>query len=258
VDYGMILTLAVWVSILLLMMCIWTALMFRLITTFDGSDYAVAKCERFFYLLCFLVMAGAAFALFLWIVIEYEGEMDMDYLTLCLIVYFAVYVLSAVFAVYRFSSNLMKLAKVQAQRSSVKVAQTHDHLQGPPPDLYLNDKQRRMTRLAIKYITLFSVAFVSSAGMVAATILSDYGMYFCVADQLLNIYLLYLQFAFQDPTYRTLCCCCDRVCGWFIITCCIRAPGATKEDDAPDAELETGGAAKFSPKTSQTKINYAD
>lgn len=37
VDYDMLLTLAVWVSTLLLLLCIWCALLFRLIITFADS-----------------------------------------------------------------------------------------------------------------------------------------------------------------------------------------------------------------------------
>ena len=97
--------------------------------------------ERILYFVCFCIMATISFAFFVWIIAEYDGDMNMTWLTLTLIIFFAVYVMSVVFAVYRFTSTLMKVAT--AQRSSVTMSSNMDHLQGPQEAIYLDRVQRR-------------------------------------------------------------------------------------------------------------------
>jgi len=259
VDYDMVLTLSVWASTLILLLCIWSGLIYRLIITFANTAYEISKTERTIYFICFLVMAIVSLAFFVWIVIEYDDEMDMTILTITLVLFFVVYLISVVFAVHRFCSNLMKLTNAQ-RRTSVQLSNTMDHMQAPDEAIRMNQSQRRMVQLAVKYVATFSVALMGSISIVAFTLLSDLGMYFVVLDQMINVICLYLQFGFNQKSYRTICCIPNCCCGWLLISVWMgqnrkevqaypKKPKKKKKAVEPTSPSAT--SVEFSPRTSK-------
>ena len=116
------------------------------------------------------------------------------------------YVVGCVLAVSFFISNLSKLAK--AQRISLYKSNVSKE------DIKLNPQQRKLSDLAAKYMMLFVIEIGSSIFniilVLAVNATSGLRVTMFTIDAVVNLFCIYLQFAFAENHYRKCCGYCDR------------------------------------------------
>merc|ERR1712154_127163 len=83
-------------------------------------------------------------------------------------------------------------------------------------DISLNSRQEKTLHLAAKYISLFSMASLSSiVSFILHLLPGDYEVIGSIAfpiDLCINLFCLHLQFGFADQYYQKWCCCWDSCC----------------------------------------------
>ena len=116
------------------------------------------------------------------------------------------YVIGCVLAVSFFISNLSKLAKarrISLYKSSVR-----------KEDIKLNPQQQQLSDIAAKYVMLFSIEIGSSLFsmmlVLAVNVTSGLRVTMFTIDVFINLFCIYLQFAFAGNHYRKCCGYCDR------------------------------------------------
>jgi len=214
-----------WIFFQLNFICIFVTLVWRTHVTFKGTKWEMSWIRKvmFMAMLCGLIVLSSVKMCLLFSIKSMHGPQYDDYFKLLIIlsfIWFAMYLSSALLAVYAFQSNLVELVKTQ--RNSV--LDSHDITQ----KIELSHRQQSLIALASKYIWLFAIASISSF-IVLAIIFDRYELmshsvlcmvtsFYVITDQIINALCLWLQFAFTEKIYRRVWrypdLCCQRCIGW--------------------------------------------
>lgn len=180
----------------------------RLYYVFKQSALRMSKQTVYLYVVLFVVL----FILFILGIVGFTlrmfGNEQIGWpLTLfAMISGLSVYAVSCAVAVRLFVINLSTAAKMQiSSQRNVSVQ---------PKDFSLNDKQQTLLHLSAKYVLLFVVAILSSIScFFFIVILSrEFGSLFVSIDLCVNLWCLYLQFAFAANEYQRCCVFLDSRC----------------------------------------------
>ena len=119
--------------------------------------------------------------------------------------FFIFYLIGSASAVRLFVANLSELMRLQSG-SQRKVSDS-------PKDIALNAKQQRTLHLSSRYILLFLVAILSTIlAFLSVQTWPNLLALFWSIDLCVNVWCLYLQFAFAADHYRKCCGCLDTCC----------------------------------------------
>lgn len=136
---------------------------------------------------------------------------SMLYVVLCL------YMIGCILALHLFVLNLSRLAKTLGITSNLRmiVTDSQNGRTSKPDDIKLRPQQRDLSNLAAKSMLLFMIAIGStiiSDVIIAFGINFNSGLRDCIYDWDLcvNLWCIYLQFAFAKDHYKKCCGCCDR------------------------------------------------
>ncbi len=207
-------------SYLFLLLVLLTTLLTRLKITFDGSVYEISKHKKCGLFLLYLVsMSLAISAICLFTIRVYRSYNIKDWIDSTESIQFnraslitgslsgAFYIITAVWAVYIFSQNLMNVA--------ILTSSTDIDYDG---DIELNKTQIKMIDSIARYVALFTVSSITS--LLAVIILSagkwwpgsDYRhgqIYMIISgiDTVVNLLCCYLQYSFNIKYYEKYCGC---------------------------------------------------
>lgn len=207
-------------SMLYFMNCLLTILVVRLQVTFGKSAYRMNQSTRYL----FLGILGLLYFLPLLIPVFFLAATDFNenvysledvdsqprWFQIAMVVlfvsFFCTFFIGSVLAVYHFVNNLRLIAK--AQGKSQRVLDTSGRLS-------LNKMQQRFSDLAARYLLLFGMAILSYIVLnngigYCFSLHSGIRYAFTAMDFTLNLLCVYLQFAFAQQNYQTLCGCLDR------------------------------------------------
>ena len=180
-------------------------LVIRLYISFDGSSLAMTKNTVIIFALIFVfelvIMLTASVLLY-----SRYTNIAMPLTFLFVFLYFV----GSALAVRLFVVNLSKVAQMQksSQRQVTPTA----------VDISLNSKQKIVLHLAAKYILLFFVAISSTILSISLfaiwsnSVLIVFGPFLLSVDLSVNLWCLYLQFAFAKKHYQKCCGCLDSRC----------------------------------------------
>lgn len=184
-------------------------LVLRLHLTFSDSAYRMSQniiCVfiAIFIVLFVLIVLGVVSFIVLYRNTEYIEDHILGWF--CFFSFLIVYFAGSFFAIRFFVNNLSKLAKLRVD-SQRKVSLSAD-------DISLNAHQRKWLNLSAKYITLFVIAILSTIFTWISCFVISFEMaaVFVTFDYCINLFCLYLQFAFATGHYKMCCFCLDSYC----------------------------------------------
>jgi len=202
--------------------CLLTILVMRLHVTFGSSLFKMTKTTEYVFgcILVLLFVLPLVLPVLRVIATDYNDHTASSssddfpdwYLSVALtlfLVYFAMFFVGSVLAVYHFINNLRLLAKAQA------ISPKAPDIAGN--EISLDENQQKLSDLAARYLLLFGVAIFSdiffTVGLgLGFSISSRIRDVFGAADLTINFLCVYLQFAFAKEHYRRCCGCLDRLC----------------------------------------------
>ena len=184
----------------------------RLYVTFQASSLRMTKTTVYTFVIIFallfiaaiLVCTGHAF-----LVYKYGGDVIGELVVYPMAaLFYILYVIGSALSVRLFVVNLSKIAKMQ--RSSLSECS----ISPKAKDMSLNSKQLNLLHLSAKYILLFFVAIASTllAYLLIIVLSFECRGLFMSFDLCINLFCLYLQFAFAKMHYK-------RCCGWLDARC---------------------------------------
>jgi len=125
-------------------------------------------------------------------------------------VYFMIYAAGSGLAVYHFVHTLRELAKTHHEHADSPTSSSETEL--PPKEVTLNKHQQKASDLAARYLLLFGVALASDGlchTLGYAFSLTSIRSLFFVANIVVNLLCVYLQFGFAEHHYNGYCGCLD-------------------------------------------------
>ena len=182
-------------------------LVLRLHLTFKGSSLKMSKHSLYFFAIMFVVLFVINILSSVGLYFFYLND-QIGWVIFLSATILGIFLYSCVcaLAVRLFVKNLSVIAKMQnsSQRDVSPKAE----------DISLNDKQLRLLNLAAKYILLFFVAIsVTIFTLFFIFIVSwTFGGIIVSIDLCINLFCLYLQFAFAANDYGKCCGCLDYRC----------------------------------------------
>ena len=219
-----------WILYSFVIECVDFMILSRIYFTFNDSILEITKCQKIYFFIAiplwFIIrviiaaiywLSIAAFYLFtpskMTILIEY--------------IYFAMFVGGVIHHVFiniygmiLFSSKMYALVKMRAR--SVYHYSNIDKKE----IVIFNEQQRKLLHVTAKYMTLLSIAIISTwialsiaylpRQHVFPSIPCERNMLF-LPDCVINVLCLYLQFPFADKYYRRCCGCFGVCCVWLLI-----------------------------------------
>lgn len=189
----------------------------RLYVTFKGSSLEMTQRTVQIFLIIFVfesissILTCTGHAL---IVYGYDNIGDtITYPTACS--FYILYIIGSALPVRLFTGNLSKIAKMQRNSNLVHLSHSgHSDTSPVAQDTSLNSKQLTLLHLSAKYILLFFVAVISTILTYVLIVIVSFecrGL-FMAFDLCLNLFCMYLQFAFAKKHYQKCCGCLDSRC----------------------------------------------
>ena len=191
----MIITTLIFITYQCLLTAVGLTLLVRLYFTFKGSTFAISKCQKLFFIISSLLIESIVIML----MVEYIMDINIYLRVSAQIVFTIMYFSSSIYGMVLFTSKMCQLTKMM--RCSIDT------------ESKVNEKQQQLLYATTKYVTLLSIAMISSwIAMLGGTILGHYGdlyIQYCLfdVDVMINIICLYLQFPFNKHYY-------DKYCDW--------------------------------------------
>ena len=227
-------------SILILMDSLLVSLILRLYFTFIGTAWEVPKV----YL--YLSMTAVAILTMLFIanvVMRLLGKVTLLIYFRILYISLFIFTATSIWAVWRFTSTLLIIAKLQ--QSSMKQVGAS-----------INKQQQELIHLSSKYVSLFIVATVSSTVMLtlSAVFRVHLGLnaaFIWPIDCVINIICLYLYHSFASHHYKRYCSrlddCCRRRMMRNVASAGLTLPEMDVVDSAPPSPQSSTKPSPESP-----------
>ena len=205
-------------------------LVLRLHVTFKGTAMAMSRNTVRFFVIMFVT---EVIICIVWTVSAAVYNMQLDAAvsavagvcaTLGLILFIILYIIASLAAVRLFVLNLSELTRLQAT-SHHELPELSVSPDFKTKDISLNAKQQKTLHLSARYILLFFVAISSTIlSYFLMVILSTHmvGIIWSI-DLCVNVWCLYLQFAFAANHYRKCCGCLDSCCRSMVLNGAKRA-----------------------------------
>ena len=189
-------------------------LLVRLYTTFQQSIYKMSNTVRNIFIILFSIMTCLTIAMFVVYSIRLADAGDETfhylYMWIALQIFFLfviLYLISAIWAVYLFSHNLLALARS-------RVVTTRNVL-----DVKLSKQQQKLINMTGKYVSLFAVAGFSMILCIIMLCLEVYAkmpqtvtMIAFAVDCCVIVMTIYMQYSFASNYYEKYCGCIDNCC----------------------------------------------
>ena len=217
----------------ILILTILATLLFRLYITFKGSMFSISKCQKWSFLVLFsLSTVSACIAIILlYVVNSYTRNIvlfaaESPLLSIYSVIFGVFYTLTSIYGMVVFCRKMHGITKLQMQ-SLRNVTDINN--------VSINKRQQKLLDAASKYISLLSIAIISTfLGFVAFGIVisgfrwmpyddpeeehsetfefwrTTINFIVLPLDCTVNILCLYLQFPFAKDTYRKYCGCCSK------------------------------------------------
>ena len=178
-------------------------LVMRLHITFKGSALKMTRNTVYFFKILFVI--ESILSIVFTIGCAPGINLHRAIFSLSFGLFFIFYLIGSASAVRLFVANLSELTRLQSG-SQRKVSDS-------PKDIALNAKQQRTLHLSSRYILLFLVAILSTIlAVLSVQTWHNLLALFWSIDLCVNLWCLYLQFAFAANHYRKCCGCLDTCC----------------------------------------------
>jgi len=184
-------------------------LVLRLYVTFKSSMFKMGKQTICLFAVTFVILFILSMLVLIgWILVFNFGRDDIGWTIANYsdIAFVILYVIASFFAVRFFVINLKKLAIMRVESQSKATASADA--------ISFDEQQQKLLDLSAKYILLFVVAVLSSGfNYVFMYVVSlEMAGLLVAIDFCINLFCLYLQFAFAGGHYKKCCFCLDARC----------------------------------------------
>lgn len=195
-------------SHLLMLLCLLSTIIFRLVTTFRETTFQISPRTRYVFFLVLLTMFVIICAETVTILLPIDYKTKYQSIFVANTIYLPMYIITSIYAVHLFSRNLLHLASTEAVSAIA------------------ND---RLTLATSRYLACFLVAMSSTFILYGYAYIVWYferesneiihdtirGVVF-MTDQCVNQICLLLQYKFAKKYYYRFCTVPDRCCLWLI------------------------------------------
>ena len=235
--------------------CVVSILLLRLYLTFQESIFELSKNQKVFLIIVFSLH---------WIssivgTILYYTNNPMVILIIVSGLWKIIYLTESIYGMILFAQKMYALTKMRA--SSIDNDQ-----------VLFNEQQMELLRTTTKYVTLLSIAMISSwiyfffvsingilpgqKTSVSGPLLGTLGNIDCV----INILCLYLQFPFNNEYYDKYCICFTKFCMYFLEIHAKRQVGKEhkpdiEKDEGPTSDQDSNGGTEIAVPSSQSIDN---
>jgi len=183
-------------------------LVMRLYLIFRGTIFEMRMKQIWLFIAIFIIFLLLGISNMIGWILFYNGHEDIGFV---LDAVFAssslvVYIFGSFLAVRFFVKNLEKMALLRVN--------SHRDVTASADAIALNNQQKHLLDLSAKYVLLFVIAISSSVfDFVLLVVVSwEMGGLFVSIDFCVNLFCLYLQFAFAVGHYEKCCFCLDSRC----------------------------------------------
>ena len=197
----------------------------RLHVTFKGSFLQISKYNLYFFVMIFALMFILIIVYLIIIALYLFGNMksldrfieETKLTNLFLyfgIIFIGIFLIGSGEAIRLFVVNVIELTKLQCGTfPSCDMAEDSKVLPLESTNLSFNSRQGKLLNLSAKYVSLFSMASLSTIlFFILGHFINEIDYFIFPFDLSANLFYLSLQFAFADELYHKLCCCWDSCC----------------------------------------------
>ena len=199
--------------------CVMLILLLRLYFTFKGSVFEITQFQKWLFIITTITGIISGFLLSVYWFYDLPGYLEIINIAVAMVVYFG----NSLYGMILFAKKLYQLMLMS--QSSMKHGQGNHHNNVSGNKYQFNQSQMELLHTTTKYVTLLSIAMISSWGnficiiiniiLPADTMKGDENMVHI--DCVINIVCLYLQYPFANRYYDKYCVCFGKCCTYLVM-----------------------------------------